>query len=81
MIKKLSRCGKKSTGLQHYHISAEIFVMLDASLMFLVYCSNVTFQTRLPWILCALNIQIITGIGSIIIIWSIKCHFGCHFEF
>ena len=39
--------------------------MLDASLKFLVYCSNTIFQKWLSWILCALNIQIITGIGSI----------------
>ena len=42
--KRLSRRGKKTTELQNYQNFAEIFVMLDASLKFLVYCSNVIFQ-------------------------------------
>ena len=42
--KKLSRRGKKTTELQHYHKFAEIVVILDGSLKFLVYCSNVIFQ-------------------------------------
>ena len=53
MIKQLSRRGKKkktttttttTTELQHYHNFAEIFVILDARLKFLVYCSNVIFK-------------------------------------